>query len=322
MASKPKTERLGIAKLDELFSNAGWLFREQPIHDVGIDAQVEVVTDNQPTGRLIAMQVKSGASYFAERTRHSIVFRPSAKHARYWIKHSLPVIVVLFEPTSKKLYWAPATSETLQESKSRFRLDIPLSSILEASSLPALESLDKSTLQERKIYRLLLDLEWIRRVDEGERVVLRFYEWVNKSLSRTSLELVAEDSHPPMSLHIPTIYCPGVDSLEIASNYLPWAEFEMDTEAYRDHMEEVYEDECFMAYDREDGKTYYTEELDDWYEEPEGIQPVGSDGEVDNYQVVLSLNEVGRSFLTLSEYLFDVNRYDLFHFGLGRSGGS
>ncbi len=215
MPNKPRTARLGVAKLDELFSTVGWLFREQLTHDVGIDAQVEVVTDNEASGHLIAIQVKSGASYFKETTKRNIVFRPSLRHVRYWLKYSLPVIVVLYEPTRGRLFWAPVTEDTLQESKSGFRLDIPWSSVLNVESTQSLAALDKSTLQERKLNRLLLDIDWIRRVDEGEKVVLVFQDWVNKSLSRTSLELVAEDSSPPNSVHIPTIYSPGVSAGEV-----------------------------------------------------------------------------------------------------------
>jgi hypothetical protein len=66
MTNTPQTDRLGIAKLEELFATVGWYFREQFIKDVGIDAQVEIVESNTPTGAIIALQVKSGVSYFSE----------------------------------------------------------------------------------------------------------------------------------------------------------------------------------------------------------------------------------------------------------------
>jgi hypothetical protein len=43
----------------------GWLFREQAVSDYGIDAHVEEVdSDNKPTGKLVALQIKSGPSFF------------------------------------------------------------------------------------------------------------------------------------------------------------------------------------------------------------------------------------------------------------------
>ena len=44
----------------------GWLFREQPTEDYGIDAQVEVVDGEAVRGKLLALQIKSGLSLFRE----------------------------------------------------------------------------------------------------------------------------------------------------------------------------------------------------------------------------------------------------------------
>jgi hypothetical protein len=37
--SKSRTGRIGIAGIQLLFERLGWIFREQPIEDYGIDAQ-------------------------------------------------------------------------------------------------------------------------------------------------------------------------------------------------------------------------------------------------------------------------------------------
>jgi hypothetical protein len=44
----------------------GWLFRNQPTEDYGIDAHVEVVDGENVRGRLLALQIKSGTSWFKE----------------------------------------------------------------------------------------------------------------------------------------------------------------------------------------------------------------------------------------------------------------
>ena len=43
-----------------------WLFRDQPTEDYGIDAHVEVVDGEDVRGRLLALQIKSGESWFRE----------------------------------------------------------------------------------------------------------------------------------------------------------------------------------------------------------------------------------------------------------------
>jgi len=44
-----------------------WLFREQR-PDYGVDAQVETVDVRKATGKLLGLQIKSGESFFLERT--------------------------------------------------------------------------------------------------------------------------------------------------------------------------------------------------------------------------------------------------------------
>lgn len=65
---RSNTERIGVAAVDKLFHQLGYIFREQPISDTGIDAHIEIVHDNVVTGKLIAAQIKSGVSWFQETT--------------------------------------------------------------------------------------------------------------------------------------------------------------------------------------------------------------------------------------------------------------
>ena len=58
------TQRLGIAFCDYAITEMGFIFREQPIRDYGIDAQIEIYDNDYATGNLIAAQIKTGLSYF------------------------------------------------------------------------------------------------------------------------------------------------------------------------------------------------------------------------------------------------------------------
>jgi hypothetical protein len=109
----PRTDRLGLAKLEYIFGSVGWLFREQTVEDFGIDAQVEIIDKNNSTGKLIAIQVKSGESYFSEQNENSVIYRPDTKHIEYWLKYAIPVIVVLFNPIDDMLIWAPIHEDTI-----------------------------------------------------------------------------------------------------------------------------------------------------------------------------------------------------------------
>lgn len=66
----------------------GWLFREQSTEDFGIDAHMEVVDGEIVTGKLLALQIKSGESFFQERGPGGWWFRPTDNHVRHWTNHS------------------------------------------------------------------------------------------------------------------------------------------------------------------------------------------------------------------------------------------
>jgi hypothetical protein len=61
----PLTERVGVNAVEAITNNVfGWFFREQPIGDYGVDAHIEEMVNGRPTGKLIALQIKTGKSYF------------------------------------------------------------------------------------------------------------------------------------------------------------------------------------------------------------------------------------------------------------------
>ena len=61
--------RQGVYKCASKFEELGFMFREQPIGDYGIDAIIETKDNNYLSGKLIAVQIKSGDSYFSKKKR-------------------------------------------------------------------------------------------------------------------------------------------------------------------------------------------------------------------------------------------------------------
>jgi hypothetical protein len=49
---------------------------------------------DKPTGKLIALQIKSGESFFKKRG-NNYVFYGEIRHLEYWTKFSLPVFLIL-----------------------------------------------------------------------------------------------------------------------------------------------------------------------------------------------------------------------------------
>ena len=61
------TERIGVCHCGEIAERNNWMFREQPVDDVGIDAHMEFIESSGKPKQLLALQIKSGASWFKEK---------------------------------------------------------------------------------------------------------------------------------------------------------------------------------------------------------------------------------------------------------------
>ena len=60
-----RTERLGVIETDRIITKEiGWIFRERPIVDVGLDAIIEQSEDGNPKGKFLAVQIKTGKGNF------------------------------------------------------------------------------------------------------------------------------------------------------------------------------------------------------------------------------------------------------------------
>lgn len=112
------TERQGIGYCEMVAAKNGWIFREQPIGDIGIDAHMEMVENSGRPKQLLAMQIKSGESWFGEQKDNDIIFRGiDVRQYNYWTTNSLPCIVVLYNPDSNICIWQMLTSETIERTK-------------------------------------------------------------------------------------------------------------------------------------------------------------------------------------------------------------
>lgn len=125
ISQNSKTDRIGIQTVGEQFERAGYIFREQPICDYGIDAHIEVVEGEILTGKLIALQIKTGPSWFRESNSQGYTFRGDNEHLSYWIKHSLPVLIVLHNIDKKISYWQAVKTENIIPTGKGWKILVP-----------------------------------------------------------------------------------------------------------------------------------------------------------------------------------------------------
>jgi Domain of unknown function (DUF4365) len=148
MKAKPtaNTGRIGVAGVQLKVEGIGYSFREQPTSDFGIDAHIEIIENEQATGRLIAAQIKGGPSWFKEQTSEGIIYRGKREHLNYWLNLSLPVIIILYDSKSDTAYWQAVTTETVTSTGKGWKIAIPFSQKIDEGCKDSLRKLAGVTI--------------------------------------------------------------------------------------------------------------------------------------------------------------------------------
>lgn len=130
-----RTERAGVIAVASALNEIGLIWRETERTDVGIDGHIELVNENgHATGVLVAVQIKSGDSYFNEGDTEWRYY-PEEKHRQYWERYPTPVLVVLHSPSRGESFWVDARLALKSPQRSQLRyIGVPKGNVLQAAS--------------------------------------------------------------------------------------------------------------------------------------------------------------------------------------------
>ncbi|MBS4730155.1 DUF4365 domain-containing protein [Mycobacterium sp. SM1] len=135
--------------MESQFKGLNWGVASNPYHDLETDLWLMARDDRRfDLGLLVGAQVKTSqtrsatSKYFKEPKRENgkIVgwwYRESLPedHFDYWIKHSIPHIVVLHDLKSGKSYWVHVTKEAITRTKSGTKILVPKSQKVNAATV-------------------------------------------------------------------------------------------------------------------------------------------------------------------------------------------
>jgi hypothetical protein len=220
------TERAGVTAAQDAIGKIGWFFREQPLVDFGIDAQVEIVEHGEPNGRLIALQIKSGASYFARKHGAAYKFSGKNQHLRYWLNHTLPVFIILHNPDNGMLLWQRVERHLVDETPKGWTIDIPEKNVLDKQAAVFIAKGISTDDNSQIRFAFSTGLEMMRKVEAGGDIYLSMDIWVNKSLSFRGAQIYFDDYNKDQPDLVVNIFAPVHDVALIARKTFPWAEFE------------------------------------------------------------------------------------------------
>ena len=132
----------GITIVKTIVENElNWVFRKNHQEtDFGIDAYIDVITETgHVTGKSIALQIKTGESYFKEKNDFGWVFRGEIKHLNYYLNHDIPVVIVLVDNLKREAYWTACEPEKTTRAGENWKINILSSQKLLKKSKSELE---------------------------------------------------------------------------------------------------------------------------------------------------------------------------------------
>ena len=302
------TERIGVNHCGEIAERNNWMFREQPFNDIGIDAHMEFIELSGKPKQLLALQIKSGESWFKEEKDGCIIFRDiNERQYNYWTTNSLPCIVVLYNPNDDTCIWQKLTAETIERTyrgkgKGLF-VKVPLTQVfLNGSSNEKLLSFINLPEHIVNYNFLLSQKEFMQIIKDGGEVKLHSSEWVNKSSGRGETELIVDDGKS-IKKYLYPYWFPFTPYAEVFPQLFPWADFSAD-EDYYEEADEASWREYHCYYDKEEDEWLIVgDTFEEYRRKLNPMRSIDHLGEVAEYMLVLSLNELGRSFLTVNEFV-------------------
>lgn len=138
--------QLGEALVEAAILSLGHLYERRSGLDFGVDGVIEFTlggNHEQASGRQVGVQVKRGLSNAVE-TRYGFTHYCSEAHANYWLRHSLPIIIVHSDPSTERLRWRQVSEDSLRRTPKGYAIDLPPESELR-NSLEEVRTLSEST---------------------------------------------------------------------------------------------------------------------------------------------------------------------------------
>jgi hypothetical protein len=277
----------------------GLLFREQRSGDTGLNAHLEITEDFPKAGKTIGLQVRSDENTHLEHSARGYICRGEIPHLVYWLQHAVPVIVMIHERKSGQILWEFVSADNIEIEGQEWELVIPYNQIYNAEAVAAIAELP---CYSPYLSRLALDRPWMELIEGGRNVSLEVEEWINQPSARGALRLCVcgtdgakesiydwvfqTDADMPYVFRLPALF--------------PWADLSVDEEfykskgAYRSGRGAV----DFSSEDR-DGRNEGGEIAEEAFVYPWSVEA----GEIARFLIRLSLNDLGKSFLTAERFL-------------------
>jgi len=308
MGTASHNERIGLHEVGAICEKRNWYFRELPEDDIGLDAIIEY-TDEKSYSKLIALQIKSGESFFRRGDKASYTFVFDERHKEYWGCFSMPVLIVLYNPITDVSVCGEFSKSKVESAGRGFKMKIGKQDYLGDFLDNKAPSLEKMPPYLFNYNYMLTQLPFLEAAASGKDIVLDSEEWVNKSSGRGEITVSIIDGKRVETYDWP-YWFPFTPYDEVFRRLFPWADFTPDDDFYyEDDLEAFHDEDC--VYDQEEDQylALSEETFEQFRERLGGIRGLDRAGEVAVYKLHLTLNDFGKAFLLVNHRLNTMEIY-------------
>ncbi len=303
-----RTGDAGVGLAKWFFSSLGAIFREQYNADKGIDAQVELVNPKTKDRHLIALQIKSGKSYFQYETIKGFKFYFGERLYKYWTSYSIPVLILLVDDP-QHIYWEHLNKSKIRKTKKEYVIEVPKANILSEKTMDTLIKISDRPQYIKNLDYLRLNIPLIKAAKE-KKVVLESTEWVNKSSGRGTTCLKIYNGEELEQTIDWKYWFPFQLYRDVFRRLFPWASFTIDDEFYMEYDKKEYMESCHRYDWQKDEWVHSNLSFEEYRASLPDIRYVLRAGEVGFYKLNLTPNKLGESILELNEYLENGKPYE------------
>lgn len=98
------TSKLGTNHVRSTVESAKCIFHKiEHENDLGVDAIVELIKDGEPLNKQVAVQIKSGQSFYNSQSNQCLI--PVENHFDYWVNYPLGIYGIVYIPSLKTANW-------------------------------------------------------------------------------------------------------------------------------------------------------------------------------------------------------------------------
>ena len=247
----------------------GLIFRTQRDEFTGLNAHLEITGENP---RVVGLRVCTSDE--SEKSARGYIISGDTEIAAYWLQHSLPVVIMVYENERKKIFYESVNTENLELAGRKWELVIPYEKEYNGEASQEIKNL---TCTSPYLARLALDKALIELINQGREIFLELDEWINQPSSRGNLRICITGQEGGV-YQWPFEINPDVPQVLRLPELFPWAAISID--------EEFYSAKNFHDFDANTLAPYVIES-----------------GEIARFRFKLELNSLGKSFLNVEPYI-------------------